>query len=274
MATPNNTTVMNTGGFTRQQWASDYLKALGNSNPSPGVVNWVVGWTDYETSGPPGAYYNLLNTTQPGFGGYEGSNIGGAALQAGVKDYPDYTSGINANATVTENGYYPQLLSDLRNNNLNDLIGSSLVTNELGTWGTGVSGEQINQLSGVNASQVFNGEFSSGTTNISSGSGTTPLTSNSTTNTASNGTTCQGGISTNGQVDCSSWYCNIPALGGAICPCCVGQSIAGGGTIGQPSSTDNTVSGVISWLSQSSIVVFGGLIVLIALFLVFKGKEQ
>src|SRR5262252_6067114 len=117
--------------YTRQQWASDFLAAIGNTAPDPLVINWVVGWTRYETSAGAGAAYNLLNTTQTEPGSTPFNSVG-------VQNFTSYTQGVQANAHVLENGLYPDLLAALAHNDVAELSApSAAIRNELSTWGTG-----------------------------------------------------------------------------------------------------------------------------------------
>jgi len=140
MALPTDTT-----HYTRAQWATDLLKAIGNSNPSLKTMYWVVGWTDYESSAG-GAAYNLLNTTQRMPGSWNFNS-------GGVQNFTSYSQGIQANAIVLENGYYPVLLAALRSNSLASLTTPpASMQSELGTWGTGWRSWGF---SGVRANQTF-----------------------------------------------------------------------------------------------------------------------
>lgn len=126
-------------GYTRQQWATDFLKAIGNSNPNQQTIDWVASWTTYETSCCGGASYNLLNTTEPNTPGVV-SNFN----QVGVKNYNSYSNGILANAKVIRNGYYPNLYNALRSNNTSLLYSNNAnINHELGIWGTGAVQQSI-----------------------------------------------------------------------------------------------------------------------------------
>lgn len=121
--------------FTRAQWSIDFLKAIGNAAPAQDTVNFVVGWTCFETNTNSGAKFNLLNTTQP-------MNVAGVSdfNSVGVKSYPDYGTGIKANAFTVLNGRYPYLASALLNNDTAKLKNptSGIIAN-INTWGTGGS---------------------------------------------------------------------------------------------------------------------------------------
>lgn len=139
--------------YTRSQWASAFLQALGNTHPTGNTIDWVVAWTDFETSGPGGGgANNLLNTTQPGFGG---SPIPGQS--AGVMNYPSFAQGVQANAKVLQNGLYPNLLAALQNDNYAALTNGS-VYRDLATWCGGCTyGPGISNLAGApwGLNQVF-----------------------------------------------------------------------------------------------------------------------
>lgn len=143
--------------YTRSQWAVAFLNSLGNKNPTGNTIDWVVAWTDFETSGPGGGgANNLLNTTQPGFGG---SPIPGQS--AGVMNYPSFSQGVQANAKVLQNGLYPNLLAALQNDNYAALTNGS-VYRDLSTWCGGCAyGPNITNL--ANAPWGVNQAFPDGT---------------------------------------------------------------------------------------------------------------
>jgi hypothetical protein len=96
--------------FTRVQFAKDLCTGLGNTNPSPRILAFIVGWSTFETNTNSGARFNLLNTTQPGIEGATNFN------SAGVKNFPNYQSGIQATVETLKNGYYPTLVEALTEN--------------------------------------------------------------------------------------------------------------------------------------------------------------
>lgn len=125
--------------FTREDEARALLAQIGNTHPTQFTVDWVVAWSQFETTKPQGAYFNILNTTQRGYGDYQGANIQGPARKAGVRDYPSFDLGVQAQAHALESQYYyPQLSKALKNNDVGALSGPSPTINkELNTWGTG-----------------------------------------------------------------------------------------------------------------------------------------
>lgn len=114
--------------FTREQWAKDFLIRIGNPVPNQAVIDWVVGWTVYETNTNSGATYNLLNTTQPMPGATDFNSVG-------VKNYTSYAQGIQANQLTVQNGRYGSLSQALFTNNIHALSPPSAgVQSDLHTW--------------------------------------------------------------------------------------------------------------------------------------------
>lgn len=121
--------------YTRQEWATALLFAIGNTSPSLQTVQWVVSWTRFETATPPGAAYNLLNTTEPNTPG-----VVSDFNNAGVKNFDTFAHGIQANAKVLQNGLYETILSSMRSNAISYALtpdGIYQVSTQLTTWGTG-----------------------------------------------------------------------------------------------------------------------------------------
>ena len=124
--------------FTREEWAIALLHKLGNTNPHPYIVKFLVAWGQFETANPEHyAMHNLLNTTEPGYG----DNLLPHWNEGGVRQYPTFEDGIAANAAALIGGpnfYYPTLLDCLRLNQGQALIDATLdIAHELETWGTG-----------------------------------------------------------------------------------------------------------------------------------------
>ena len=146
--------------YTRGQFATDVLHAIGNNNPTPQTVDWVVAWSLAETGHPSGSYqgasYNLLNTTQPASGATDFNSIG-------VKNYTSYSQGVNATAQTLENGYYTDLLAALRTNDDAALgFGSNSPTlgilHNLNTWcGSCGYGNEFVHNAGMFVDEVFSG---------------------------------------------------------------------------------------------------------------------
>lgn len=86
-------------------------------------------WEHYEGGT---AAYNPLNTTKkaPGATQY-GHNV------AGVKNYPDFETGVKATADTLKLKYYTDIVSALQNNKaLSYWYGHQGIINNLTTWGT------------------------------------------------------------------------------------------------------------------------------------------
>lgn len=141
--------------YTSEQFATDFLHQIGNSSPSPLLVDWVELWIKRETRGPGGAAFNPLNTTQKEPGSTFFNHLSGGL---GVQNFTSYQQGVDANAQVLENGRYTSLLAALRANDLAALgidsgsIAPSVAAN-LRTWGTGDFSNSLGNL--FNADQTF-----------------------------------------------------------------------------------------------------------------------
>jgi hypothetical protein len=103
----------------REQWAVDLLKAVGNTEPSEGIVAEVVAWSLAEDScehnctenGAPRLSAlernNLWNTTKPGF------NENGCNMADCVRHYATMEDGIAANAATLEQGNFAEVKTAL-----------------------------------------------------------------------------------------------------------------------------------------------------------------
>ena len=236
--------------YTRQQWAIDFLHGLGNANPSPAIVDWVVAWSQFETGSPPGASFNLLNTTEPNTPGVV-SNFN----KQGVKNYNSYQNGVAANDKVIKNGLYPDLYTALRTNNIAALQNpNSKICSQLTVWGTSHC-QDIAAMSGQPGSlllnQAFPGTGSAGTS-VAPGANTTTSTASTDpcTQNIANGT---------------PWY-NVPACNPLNLGCfdpgqCVNYAQTGSISVPAMGSTGPTAAGAAAgqaaanaipdWLNQN-----------------------
>jgi hypothetical protein len=146
--------------YSREDWCEAFLVAIGNTTPTQSVLNWVIMWTAFESS-PPGALYNLLNTTQR----MNGSSNYNAV---GVQNFVDFTQGITANKIVLFNGYYPHLADALVHDDEYKLgfNGSKLVESnilrELNIWCGGCNyGSHFIDNPGTHATDMFSGTMPS-----------------------------------------------------------------------------------------------------------------
>jgi murein DD-endopeptidase MepM/ murein hydrolase activator NlpD len=105
----------------REAWAMDLLGRLGNVQPTGETVAFLEAWHRAEGGT---ATFNWLNTTQPAPGATDYNSVG-------VKNYPDYQTGIDATARTLVNGFYPRTLAGLVSNQ--PIVDDA----EMGTWGTG-----------------------------------------------------------------------------------------------------------------------------------------
>lgn len=138
--------------YTREQWCIAVLEAIGNKNPTQNVINWLVGWTLFETNAGSGASYNLLNTTlrMPGSTNFN---------SAGVQNFVSFDQGIEANASTLANGFYGTIFSALKNNLQNTLMtGTAVIDSELSKWGTGAVQRSIIASMGKGLEDQFLGK--------------------------------------------------------------------------------------------------------------------
>lgn len=140
--------------YTREQWCRQVLNDIGNKNPSEDVLNWLVAWTKFETSGPNSAKYNLLNTEEENTSGVVGN-----FNEAGVKNYDTFIDGCKANAKVLQNGRYPVLLVGLQKDEIIVLKVNRDINGELETWGTGPKQNEINEIMGQGLNDEFEGDL-------------------------------------------------------------------------------------------------------------------
>jgi len=117
--------------LNKQQWARDFLIALGNANPLPLLVAFVWAWEEEESGANDitPADYNPLNTTQTMKGSTNFND-------AGVQNFLSYADGITANMSVLKNGLYPNILEALSTNDASPLQLPS-VAGDLSMWATG-----------------------------------------------------------------------------------------------------------------------------------------
>lgn len=182
--------------FTREQWATDFLHDLGNPNPSPATVDWVVGWTTAETATDSGATFNLLNTTQRASGSTSFNSVG-------VQNYPNYAEGVQENATVLGQNFagYAALKQALVNNDVSSLEGpSSGVQQGLRTWCGGCGYGSSFETLGMNH---LNDSFSYGSAGGGGSSRDIVINPNGTTSSTT--------------TPCPSNIANIPVIGGVYC---------------------------------------------------------
>lgn len=108
-------------------WADGTL--LGISAPADDtnlLTLW--DWSHAESGSDVMRWNNPLNTTQPEPGAVDMNSVG-------VKRYPDIDTGVLATVTTLLNGFYPAIVSNLR-----ESVPQAQWSNachDLGTWGTG-----------------------------------------------------------------------------------------------------------------------------------------
>ncbi len=147
---------------TREQFSRAVLARLGSSNPSPEVVQFMMGWSIEESGHDLShmASYNLWNTTLP----MPGSTIFNSV---GVQNYVSEDQGATANADTLNNGLYPSLIQALRTNDacalgFNGCNISPDVASDLSVWVNGTRNgapdyvNAIHELSGISAISAAN----------------------------------------------------------------------------------------------------------------------
>lgn len=148
--------------YSRYEWIQDLNRALGNEYPLPETEEFLLGWTFVETNRPPGAMYNLLNTTEQAHGSTDFNN-------AHVQNFTSYAQGIDTNAALLRNSpFYRSLYLAIKNNDIHALgYGSAMspdVSADLQVW---VSGKPdgdaqypiaVRQNSNKGANDMFPGE--------------------------------------------------------------------------------------------------------------------
>jgi hypothetical protein len=137
--------------YTREAWSRAVLFALGNNDPSDVIVSWLSTWSIFETAAGSGAKFNLLNTTEKEQGSTDFNT-------AGVQNFVSFSQGVSANAVTLENGYYPNIVRALKNNDIGALTTiSAAIDGELAKWGTGRVQKRIISAMGQGLQDEFGG---------------------------------------------------------------------------------------------------------------------
>ena len=115
------------GSGSQQQWAQQFLSAIGEPQTQCNVAA-VTAWEQAEGGGPggDGAAYNNLNTTEPEPGDWSINSVG-------VRAYPSYGEGLQANVTAITNGLYGGVLSALRAGSNAQAVADAVASSP---WGT------------------------------------------------------------------------------------------------------------------------------------------
>lgn len=114
------------GSYTPASWASAYLGALGMPRTQCNL-NAIEAWEMAEGGAwNNSANANPLNTTEPEPGDWTINGVG-------VKAYPSWPEGLQANVTVINNGLYGGILSALRAGNNAQAVANAVAASP---WGT------------------------------------------------------------------------------------------------------------------------------------------
>jgi hypothetical protein len=115
------------GSYTPASWASAFLGVIGEPDTSCNQAA-VEAWAAAEGGawGGDGATANPLNTTQPESGDWSINPVG-------VKAYPSWQEGLQANATAITNGLYGGVLAALRAGNNAQAVADAVSASP---WGT------------------------------------------------------------------------------------------------------------------------------------------
>lgn len=114
------------GSGSQQQWAQAFLAQIGEPQTQCNVAA-VTAWAVAEGGGVTNdAANNPLDTTQPEPGDWSINGIG-------VKAYPSYQEGLDANATAITNGLYGGILSALSAGNSAQAVAGAVANSP---WGT------------------------------------------------------------------------------------------------------------------------------------------
>jgi hypothetical protein len=115
------------GGYSAQSWAAAFLAAI----PEPQTTcneNAIVAWEAAEGGGVTNnAENDPLNTTEPEPGDWSINSVG-------VKAYPSYQEGLQANVTAITNGLYGNVLAALSAGNDAQAVANAVASSP---WGTG-----------------------------------------------------------------------------------------------------------------------------------------
>jgi hypothetical protein len=112
-------------GGSAVMWALDWLERAGFA-PTPANVQAVYSW-EFAESGAGGGMWNPLNTTQGGYAGESNAN------SVGVKNFARRDDGLDANARVIHNGFYPLVVAAFTRGNDASAIVRAITSSP---WGT------------------------------------------------------------------------------------------------------------------------------------------
>lgn len=117
--------------------SDDFYKAVLQQIGAPSTENNISILRAWQKTEGGNATYNPLNTTKsaPGATNYN---------SAGVKNFPDFATGVNATSLTIMNGYYPNILNNFRlNKSISQWMGDANIQKDLHTWGSVTFANQL-----------------------------------------------------------------------------------------------------------------------------------
>ena len=147
--------------MNRKTWARLLANALGNAQPSPDTVRWIVAWTAQENTK---AKNNPLATTQKGFNAQSDFN------SVGVKNYATTRDGLDATVKTLSYDFpgYSDIREGIRTNDPNRAMkglyaapwGSNAASVDL-IYKSGIDrgDEELPSISGIDGSAIAPGQM-------------------------------------------------------------------------------------------------------------------
>lgn len=202
-----------------RQFAINLLHALGNSHPSKGTIDFLVGWMTHESGASltNGCFHNNpLSVARSSFGTTPQGC--GAGSKAGVNSFPNYNTGVQATASRLHENGYGNLLKALQTNNTNALgitaSPSSGIASDLSYWLNGtrtIAKDYVNTILSL-AGSVFRTGGGAGTASTGGGGGGGSSSGGSSSGgSSSSGSSSSGGSTTpTSPTQCLPW--DVPCL--------------------------------------------------------------
>lgn len=154
------------------------LKGLGNYNPRPGTVNFLLGWMQHESGGSlaNGCFnFNPLSVARSSLGSTPSGC--GAGSNAGVNSFPSYDVGVQATVQRLHSSYYTNIRNALQTNDEKALgmtgVPSSGIIRDLSNWVDGpnapINPGYVNSVLAAAGSSFVSGSANPNNTSTSQG---------------------------------------------------------------------------------------------------------